>query len=257
MNAHASTSLLGMLMATSLVSGASALKINHQSAPSTNGTPAFTYPSFRYVTHLPYMQDAWRRARVSNVSDDAAVQPGGEAATSTPEAVLDAAQQAMTRAEQASREAAAVRERAEELSRRFDAGGAESTADAAPAEVTVPTATAPINTNANPSDVAQPVEHSLAPADERAAHDSIAAWKDSTRVIEHVPTKPAKAANTKPAMAAKRRIASPPPRQPMQAAVQNGSPDNSLIAVDFAVPPTDSDPMLPREMRAFGWNAQP
>ena len=92
-----------MLMATSLVSGASTLEVNHQPALSTDGAPAFTYPSFRYVAHLPDMQDAWRRARLSNVSDDAAVQPAGEATASTPEAVLDAAQRAMTRAEQASR----------------------------------------------------------------------------------------------------------------------------------------------------------
>ena len=127
----------------------------------------------------------------------------------------------------------------------------------APADVIVPTATASINTDANPSNVAQPVEHLLAPADERAAHDSIAAWKDSTHVIEDKPAKPAKPANTKPAKAATRSIASPPPRQPVQAAAQNGAPAKKLLAVDFAVPPPDSDPMLPREMRAFGWNAQP
>jgi hypothetical protein len=237
-----------MLMATSLVAGASALEINQQRALSTAGAPAFTLPAFLDVARLPDMQDAWR-ARLGNVSDDAAVQ-------STPEAVLDAAQRAMTRAEQASHEGAAVRARAEELSRRFGAGGAEFAADVAAADVTVPTATAS-NTDANPSDVAQPVEHLLAPADERAAHDSIAAWKDSTRVIEDMPAKPAKPANTKPAKAAKRSIASPPPRQPVQAAVQNGPPAKKLLAVDFAVPPPDSDPMLPREMRAFGWNAQP
>jgi hypothetical protein len=244
-----------MLMATSLISGASALKINQQRALSTAGAPAVTYPSFRYVA--PDMQDAWRRVHFGKVSDDAAVPPAGEVTTLTQEAVLDAAQQAMTRAEQASREAAAVRARAEELSRRFDAGGAELAGDAAPADGTVPTATASINTDANPSDVAQPVEHLLAPADERAAHHSIAAWEDRTRVSEVVPTKPAKPANTRPAKAAKRSIASLQPRQPLQAAVQNGAPAKKLLAVDFAVPPPDYDPMLPREMRAFGWNAQP
>ena len=257
MNAYGSTSLYGVLMATSLVSGASALKVNHQSAPSTDGAPAFTYPSFRYVAHVSDMQDAWRRGRPINVSDDAAVQPTGEATTLTQEAVLDAAQRAITRAEQANREAAAVRERAEELSRRFSAGGAEPAAAGAPADVTVLAATAAINTDGNPSDVAQPVEHSLASADERAAHDSIAAWKDSTRVIEDMPAKPAKPAKTKPAKSAKQSIASIPPRQLVQAAVRNGAPAKELLVVDFKEPPTDFDPMLPREMRAFGWNAQP
>ena len=256
MNTYGSTNLFGMLIVTSLVAGASALEINQQRAPSTASAPAVTLPAFLDGARLPDMQDAWR-ARFGNVSDDAAVQPAGEATASTPEAVLDAAQGAMTRADQASREAAAVRERAEELSRRFGAGGAESAVDVAPADVIVPTATASINTDANPSNVAQPVEHLLAPADERAARDSIAAWKDSTHVIEDKPAKPAKPANTKPAKAATRSIASPPPRQPVQAAAQNGAPAKKLLAVDFAVPPPDSDPMLPREMRAFGWNAQP
>jgi len=246
-----------MLMATSLVSGATALKIGHQPAPSTDGAPAFTYPSFRYVASD--MQDAWRRARLSNVSDDVAVQPASEVATLTQQAVLDGAQRAMTRAQQANREAAAVRGRAEELSRRFGAGGAVSAADLAPAAVTVPTATASVNTDVNPSDgdVAQPVANLPAPADEHAAHNSIAAWKDRTQVIEHMPTKPAKPAKTKPAKAAKRSIASPSPRQPVQTAVQDGAPAKQLLPVDFVVSPPDYDPMLPHDMRAFGWNAQP
>ena len=154
-----------MLMATSLVAG-STLEINRQRAPSTAGVPAFTLPVFLDVARLPDMQEVWR-ARFGDAGD-AAAQPAGEA-TTMPEAVLDAAQRVMTRSEQASREAAAVRERAEELSRRFGAGGAEAAADVAPADVIVPTATASINTDANPSNVAQPVEHLLAPADERAA----------------------------------------------------------------------------------------
>jgi hypothetical protein len=97
----------------------------------------------------------------------------------------------------------------------------------------------------------------LAPADERAAHESIASWEVSTRVSEEMPAKPANPANSKPAKTAKRSIASLAPRQPVQVAVQNGAPVKRLLAVDFAVPPPDSDPMLPREMRAFGWNAQP
>ena len=124
MNTYGSTNLFGMLIVTSLVAGASALEINQQRAPSTASAPAVTLPAFLDGARLPDMQDAWR-ARFGNVSDDAAVQPAGEATASTPEAVLDAAQGAMTRADQASREAAAVRERAEELSRRFGAGGAE------------------------------------------------------------------------------------------------------------------------------------
>ncbi len=87
MNTYGSTRLFGMLMATSLVSGASALEINQQRAPSTEGAPAFTLPAFLDGARLPDMQDAWR-ARFGNASDDAAVQPAGEVTTSTPEAAL-------------------------------------------------------------------------------------------------------------------------------------------------------------------------
>ena len=66
MNAYGSTSLFGMLMATSLVAGASALEINQQRAPSTAGAPAFTLPAFLDVARLPELQDAWR-ARFGNV----------------------------------------------------------------------------------------------------------------------------------------------------------------------------------------------
>ena len=260
MNAYESMSLFGVLMATSLVSGANPLEINQQRAPSTARAPAFTLPAFLDVARLPDMHDAWR-ARFGDASDAAAVQPTGDVTPPAPNGgtapLLGTAREAMTRAEQAGREAAAVRARAEELSRRFGAGGAEAAADMA-AAVAAPTETASINSEANAADTAQPaVEHVLAPADEHAPHDSIDAWKDSTRVIKDMPAKPSKPANTKPAKAAKRGIASPLPRQPVQAAVQNGAPAKKLLAVNFAVPPPDSDPMLPREMRAFGWNAQP
>ena len=261
MNAYGSTSLFGMLMATSLVSGANPLEINQQRAPSTAVAPAFTLPAFLDVARLPDMHDAWR-ARFGDASDAAAVQPTGDVTPPAPNGetapLLDTAREAMTRAEQAGREAAAVRARAEELSRRFGAGGAEAAADMAAAVAAPPTETASINSEADAADTAQPaLEHVLAPADEHAAHDSIDAGKDSTRVIKDMPAKPSKPANTKPAKAAKRGIASPLPRQPVQAAVQNGAPAKKFLAVDFAVPPPDSDPMLPREMRAFGWNAQP
>ena len=124
MNAYGSTSLFGMLMATSLVSGATAMEINQQRAPATGEPPAFTMPAFLDGARLPDLQDAWR-AHFSDTNDTASLQPASEVATPTPEMALKTAQQAMTRAEQAGREAAAVRIRAEELSRRFGAGDRE------------------------------------------------------------------------------------------------------------------------------------
>jgi hypothetical protein len=242
-----------MLMATSLVSGANALEINQQRTPSTDGAPAFTLPAFLDGARLPDMQDAWR-AHFGEASDAAAVQPASEVTPPAPGAetapLLDTAREAMTRAEQASREAAAVRARAEELSRRFGAGGAESAADMAAAAAAPPTETASINRNANAADAAQPaVEHVLAPADDSAAPDTAAASPDDAPVIEDMATKPAKPV--------KRYSAPVPPRQAVQAAAQNAPPAKALIKVDPAAPKPEADPMMPNELRAFGWNAQP
>jgi hypothetical protein len=242
-----------MLMATSLVSGANALEINQQRAPSTDGAPAFTLPAFLDGARLPDMQDAWR-AHFGDASDAAAVQPASEVTPRAPGAetapLLDTAREAMTRAEQASREAAAVRARAEELSRRFGAGGAESAADMAAAAAVPPTETASINRDANAADAAQPaVEHVLAPADASAAPDTAAASPDDAPVIEDMATKPAKPV--------KRYSAPFPPRQAVQAAAQNAPPAKALLKVEPAAPKPEDDPMMPNELRAFGWNAQP
>ena len=74
MNAYGSTGLFGMLVATSLVSGATAMEINQQRAPSTGDGPAFTLPAFLDGARLPDLQDAWR-AHFSDQRDAAVVQP--------------------------------------------------------------------------------------------------------------------------------------------------------------------------------------
>ena len=254
MNAYGSTNLFGMLMATSLVSGANALEINQQRAPSTGGAPAFTLPAFLDVARLPDMQDAWR-ARFGDASDAAAVQPAGDVTPPAPDTetapLLDTAREAMTRAEQAGREAAAVRARAEELSRRFGAGGAESAADMGAAAAAPPTETASINSDANAADTAQPaVEHVLAPAEESPAPDTDAASTNKAPVIEDMATKPAKPV--------KRYTAPVPSRQAVQqTAAESASTAKSILKVDPAAPKPEDDPMLPSELRSFGWNAQP
>ena len=138
----------------------------------------------------------------------------------------------MTRAEQASREAAAVRARAEELSRRFGAGGAEFAADMAAAAAVPPTETASINPDANAAEVAQPaVEQVLAPADEQRRFQYGAACNGqklrSSRTWRR----------SRPSAAKRKPLASAPPqRQPVQAAVQNGAPAKKPLAVDPAAP---------------------
>ena len=243
MNAYGSTGLFGMLVATSLVSGATAMEINQQRAPSTGDGPAFTLPAFLDGARLPDLQDAWR-AHFSDQSDAAVVQPASEGAT--PEA--DVAQQPGAREEQTSREAATVRTRAEELSSRFGAGAESTAGAAAAAEGDAPTETASITAGANAAEPGQPVEQVLAPAVDGVATE-VGASTDDAPVIEDMGTKPSKTA--------KRNAAAAPGRQAVQQTVVRTPPVKSLIKVDPAAPKPETDPMMPNELRAFGWNAQP
>lgn len=239
MNAYGSASLFGMLLATSLLSGATAMEINQQRAPATSEAPAFTLPAFLDGERLPDLQQAWRTQFSAN--EAATGQAAGEAATLDTDAALQAAQQAMTRAEQASREAAEVRVRAEELSRRFGAGATGQ----------APTETAAIDTQNNSAGAAQPaVEHVLAPVDDEAPPPEASAATDDTPVIEEMATKPAKPV---------KRVSAPiPSRQALQTASQKSAPViTGPLKVDPAAPKPESDPMMPSELRSFGWNAQP
>jgi hypothetical protein len=243
MNAYGSTSLFGMLVATSLVSGATAMEINQQRAPSTGDAPAFTLPAFLDGARLPDLQDAWR-AHFSDQSDAAVIQPASEGAT--PEA--DVVQQPVAREEQTSHEAATVRTRAEELSSRFGAGAESSAGAAAAAEGEAPTETASITEGANAAEPGQPVEQVLAPAEDGVATD-VGASTDDAPVIEDMGTKPAKPA--------KRLTADAPARQPAQQTATRTAPVQALIKVDPAAPKPETDPIMPSELRAFGWSSQP
>jgi hypothetical protein len=235
MNAYGSTGLFGMLVATSLVSGATAMEINQQRAPSTGDGAAFTMPAFLDGARLPDLQDAWR-AHFSDGSDAAVVQPASD--VMAPDA--DVAQQPVTREEQASREAATVRTRAEELSSRFGAGAEATSGDA-------PTETASINADAKAVEPGQP-EQVLAPAEDGVATE-VGASTNEAPVIEDMGTKPSKPT--------KRYTAAAPARHAVQQTATRAPPMKSLINVDPAAPKPDSDPMLPNELRAFGWSSQP
>jgi hypothetical protein len=193
------------------------------------------------------MQHAWR-ARFGIVSAEAIVQPAGEAATSTSGSNLDTARRPTANAKHASRKAA------EELSHRFDAGGTESTADGGLADASVPLVSASINTNADPNGGAEPAERSQASEDE--AHHTIGAWKESIRVSEDISAERFKPASTKPAGGGDHSVPSSR-RQRLAPAEQDGTPFFQLLTDYVAVDPPETDPMQPREMRAFGWNAQP
>ena len=243
MNAYGSTGLFGMLMATSLVSGATAMEINQQRAPATVEAPAFTMPTFLDGARLPDLQEAWR-AHFSDPNETASIQPASEVKTPTPDTALETAQQAMTRAEQAGREAVAVRIRAEELSRRFGAG------DEGASEPVAATETASISTDAAGAEATAPVADTvLAPSDDSAAASVTASSTDDAPVIENMAKKPAKPV--------KRYSAPIPRRQPVQTATQSAPMAKTLLTVDPAAPKPEENPMMPDQLRAFGWNAQP
>src|SRR5262245_8136795 len=117
MHAIVTARLLGAIMVATLASGASAMDLGPQPAPGGDEAPALQLPAFLDIARLPDMQEAWRLHSGGGLTPASA-----EVATETPEAqdesALQTARAALTRAEQVSRDAAAVRERAEELSRR-------------------------------------------------------------------------------------------------------------------------------------------
>jgi hypothetical protein len=222
------------------------------SAPSTPA-PAVSLPVFLDVSRLPDMQEAWRaRFNDADTSQATAATVTPVAAPKPDTAVLDTSREAISRAEQVSREAAAVRSRAEELSRRFTADP-NATSDPPAAALPAPTETAAIGQGAAEAPAAN--DQVLAPADgeftqvEPAVDVPVrkqAAATDAP-VIEDMATVPP--------MGVTRRPTAPSLRQAAQSAARRASVAKP-VAVNEATKP-DEDPMMPTELRAFGWAAQP
>ncbi|KAB2939358.1 MAG: hypothetical protein K8F92_16200 [Hyphomicrobium sp.] len=260
MNAYESARLLVMLAATGLVSSAGAMELSQSSAPASAEAPGFSLPAFLDGARLPDLQEAWR-AHFGFAGEPTAapsVEPAAAPAAPTDDANLEAARQTLSRAEQLDREAAAVRERAEELSRRFGADASDTAPSNSPASA-APAETASIGSS-NAADAAAPVtEQVLAPAGDEAAMVDQApvpanpvakasAATDDAPVIEDMATKPAKRAKSEPA----------PAGRAVQSAARKAAPVVSdFLNVDPAAPKPEADPMMPTELRAFGWNAQP
>jgi hypothetical protein len=252
MNNHDRARLVGTLLATTLASTAFAMEPTPPPAPSSPA-PAVSLPAFLDVARLPDLQQAWR-ARFNDADTSQAT-----AATVTPVAapkadtvVLDNSREAISRAEQVSREAAAVRSRAEELSRRFTADP-NATSDPPVAEQPAPTETAAIGQDASEAPAAN--EQVLAPAD-----------GELTAVVPavDVPVKKQAAAAdapviedmaTVPPMGVSRTPTAPSLRQAAQAAARRAYVAKPVAPMASTKP--DEDPMMPTELRAFGWASQP
>jgi hypothetical protein len=255
MNNHDRAHLFGTLLATTLASTAFAMEPTPSGAPSS---PTTSLPVFLDVARLPDMQEAWR-ARFNDADTSQAT-----AATATPVApdkadttVLDTSREAISRAEQVSREAAALRSRAEELSRRFTADP-NATSDppvaaaAAAVEQPAPAETASIGQDANQAPAAN--DQVLAPVDGE--------FTQVEPAVEVPVKKQAAAADapviedmaTVPPMGVTRRPTAPSLRQAAQSAARRAYVPKP-VAADATKP--DEDPTLPTELRSFGWASQP
>jgi hypothetical protein len=249
MNDHDRARLLGTLLATTLASTAFAMEPTPSQAPSSL-TPAVSLPVFLDVARLPDMQEAWRARFNDADTSQATVTP--VAADKADTAVLDTSREAISRAEQVSREAAAVRSRAEELSRRFTADP-NATSDPPAAAQPAPTETAAIGQGASEAPAAS--DQVLAPADGE--------FTQVEPAVE-VPVKKQAAATdapviedmaTVPPMGVTRRPTAPSLRQAAQSAARRAYVPKPVAAEASTKP--EEDPMMPTELRAFGWAAQP
>jgi hypothetical protein len=271
MSARANARCIGMLLVVGSASTAGALDPGKPAGPASDVTPALTLPIFLDAARLPALQAAWRtRCGAVAVAAPIVAAPGDQDAGTIVEA-----RQTLTRAEQVTNEAVAVRERAEALSRRFaisaNDGGSAPAPDPEPVPVASPDAViterASITPEAAPAaaaaEAAAEIQNASATASNSAeiAPASMlggpgveqASAADPAPVIEDMATKPV-------VQQAKRPLVSAPARKVAQtvpesrgffASIFSGSGDET------APKPDEPDKNLPVELRSFGWNTQP
>jgi hypothetical protein len=261
MTNHDRARIVGTLLATTLASTAFAMEPTPSSTPPSSPVPAVSLPAFLDVARLPDMQEAWR-ARFSEaetaspaVVTATPVEPGGPDA-----AVLETSRAAISRAEQLSRDTASVRSRAEELSRRFTVDP-NASSDPPAAAQPAPTETASIveDTNASPPASGQV----LAPTDGEftQVEPAVEAPVKKQAAVADAPVIEDMAAV--PPMGVTRTPTPPSVRQAAQAAARRASvtPVKAVAPVKAAASDAstkpDESPMMPTEIRSFGWNAQP
>lgn len=265
MNAHASAHLLGMFLALGAAPMASAMDLSQSPAPASQAQSGFALPMFLDGARLSVLKEAWE-AHFSGISIGNTTATGGEDAEA---AAIENARRTLTRAEEIDREAAAVRERAEELSRRFAAEQAEAAApiDAAAASAsistsaadgeTVPAETASIDDGSTDREapVAQlvPVSASDEAIVQPAAVAAPAAVatrnsNDDAPVIEDMATKPVRLA---------KRVSGTSSRASVQTTASAAPLVTGLMVVDPTAPKPQTSIMMPTELRAFGWSSQP
>lgn len=275
MSARSSARFVGLLFAIGAAPAAGAAEFGQPSAPAPDITPAISLPMFLDSARLPDLQAAWR----TRFGGDIAVAAPVAAPSSDPEAgTISEARQTLTRAEQVTIEAAAVRERAEELSRRFAVGApgeapasepaiAQDASTGAPVTETASIGSDAVPGEASPAGIQQvSVSTDAAPASDMTPASMLGGPKvekgaadDAAPVIEDM-------AKPQAQPVAKRVPVNPPAPRAVQSAAASEPPTlfgifSSWGSSEEEPAPksheTENDPMMPTEIRSFGWNAQP
>ena len=238
-------------------------------------------PAFIDAARVSDFEAAWRARFASASAAAMAARP-----VSDPEAgTIDEARAALSRAEQISLTAAAVRDRAEELSRRFavepetpsTAAAATPAADdviatVAPAEA-APAETGSVAPASAPSDVAVAVgepEAQLMQVSAPVTPSATASIDAPVSMlggppIEDEPTASAAAPvienlATKPAGKTAKRTLATATRAPVDARPAAPKPpprESYSLAISASPTQPDQHIMMPTELRAFGWGSQP
>jgi hypothetical protein len=270
----------GSLLAVTILMGGPAPATEAGQAPaatpsSSSSPSAWALPSYFDGARLPDLREAWRPRDSVPASAAPAADSTSAATPPNDDAALAGAKAAMVRAEQAGREATAVRQKAEELSRRFgnDSGpaAAAETAPAPAAATAADTATGSIEPRAPlPPASALGARPPGDPAAETAATspETTGADKAAADPKPDDPVTPA-AATQKPPVGMRGTVTEdgrPTPDRSKSASTT--APPRSKTATTETAPattpvskttpgPSGKADTMPASIGAFGWDSQP
>jgi len=267
MNTRASVWFIGISAALSLAPAARAAEGGYVE-PTASGTPAIALPAYLETVRLPAFEAAWRHY----FSAAAVVAPIAGAAADAEAKTIDAARETLSRAQQVSLKAAAVRDRAEELSRRFAVGdhedgtapASEAIAAAAAGEAASPSVPEVSTTGSietpPPAAVEPQIQQAAVQTEPPQADMAPASMLGGPRVEEDADASPAAgpapviedmAAPVKQATKVVQR------RAPPAATYVPAQKTAEVVEVNPRAPKPDTEIMMPTELRAFGWGSQP
>jgi hypothetical protein len=266
MSAVVKSTLVGFLAVTCAASSSGAAEFG-QSSTSGDGSPVIAFPAFLDMSRLPDLQEAWR-ARAAQVpaepvsAPEAIVQPavqedGGPSPDPASDAAIQSARATLVRAEKVSRDADAVRLRAEELSSRFGAGESQSPTTTGSAGSTDQGAVAETPVAEDPALTSTAAAEPVKPENEPAAAK-----------VKPAPTEPASIGGDASADQPRKRnddrtlmragLTPPSAGRASTAARKPAEPTRTIVTTTPAASKqTPVEDQMPMEIRAFGWNSQP